>query len=186
VGPQGPVWVSKGAWDSETGYIAGDVVIYADQLWQALADLTSFGRSLIDDADAATARTTLGLAARAVLATVDLISLVTANSFPMEHMLIHLQRPATEEAALRQLIDQLHDPSSPNFHRWLTPEQLGAQYGPAASDIQQVTQWLQGWVHGVGEDGVPGFTAYGIECLEEIIAIERAAGGAPPKVSPPK
>jgi hypothetical protein len=26
------------------------------------------------------------------------------------------------------------------------------------------------WIHGVGEDGVPGFTAYGIKCLEQIIA----------------
>ena len=42
------------------------------------------------------------------------------------------------------------------------------------------------WIYGVGEDGVPGFTAFGIECLEEIIAIERAAGKAPPKVGPPK
>ena len=42
------------------------------------------------------------------------------------------------------------------------------------------------WVHDVGEEGVPGFTAFGIECLQEIIAIERAAGRAPPKVRPPK
>jgi hypothetical protein len=39
------------------------------------------------------------------------------------------------------------------------------------------------WVHGVGEDGVPAFTAYGIECLEQIIADERATGRAPPKIS---
>ena len=37
------------------------------------------------------------------------------------------------------------------------------------------------WVHGVGEDGVPAFTAYGIECLKQIIADERAAGRAPPQ-----
>lgn len=36
-------------------------------------------------------------------------------------------------------------------------------------------------VHGVGQDGVPAFTEYGIECLEQIIADERAAGRAPPK-----
>ena len=35
-------------------------------------------------------------------------------------------------------------------------------------------------VHGVGEDGVPAFTEYGIECLKQIIADERAAGRAPP------
>jgi subtilase family serine protease len=67
-----------------------------------------------------------------------------ADSFPMDHMFIQLQRPATEETALRQLIDQLHDPNSPNFHRWLTPDHFGAQFGPAASDVQQVTNWLQG------------------------------------------
>jgi hypothetical protein len=37
-----------------------------------------------------------------------------------------------------------------------------------------------------GEEGVPAFTVFGIKCLEEIIAIERAAGRAPPKVRPPK
>ena len=35
------------------------------------------------------------------------------------------------------------------------------------------------WVHGVGEDGVPAFTEYGIECLKQIIDDERAAGTTP-------
>ena len=35
------------------------------------------------------------------------------------------------------------------------------------------------WVYGVGEDGVPAFTEYGIECLRQIIANQRAAGTAP-------
>lgn len=30
------------------------------------------------------------------------------------------------------------------------------------------------WVIGVGEDGVPAFTDYGIECLKQIIIEERA------------
>ena len=42
------------------------------------------------------------------------------------------------------------------------------------------------WFHGVGEDGVPAFTAYGIECLKQIIADERAAGRAPPKIESTK
>ena len=42
------------------------------------------------------------------------------------------------------------------------------------------------WVYGVGEDGVPGFTEYGIECLKQIIADERAAGRAPPQIRPAK
>ena len=37
-------------------------------------------------------------------------------------------------------------------------------------------------VYGVGEDGVTAFTEYGIECLKQIIADERAAGRAPPPI----
>jgi hypothetical protein len=42
------------------------------------------------------------------------------------------------------------------------------------------------WVYGVGEDGVPAFTEYGIECLRQIIADQRATGRAPPLDQPPK
>ena len=41
-------------------------------------------------------------------------------------------------------------------------------------------------VYGVGEDGVTAFTEYGIECLRQIIADERAAGNAPPQVKSTK
>jgi hypothetical protein len=34
-------------------------------------------------------------------------------------------------------------------------------------------------VSGIGQDGVPAFTDYGIECLRQIIADERAAGPTP-------
>jgi hypothetical protein len=37
-------------------------------------------------------------------------------------------------------------------------------------------------VYGVGEDGVTAFTEYGIECLRQIVADERAAGNAPPRI----
>ena len=40
------------------------------------------------------------------------------------------------------------------------------------------------WVYGVGEDGVTAFTQYGIVCLKQIIADERAAGNAPSPVKP--
>jgi hypothetical protein len=40
------------------------------------------------------------------------------------------------------------------------------------------------WVYGVGEDGVIGFTKFGIECLRELIADLRATGRAPPLIKP--
>lgn len=42
------------------------------------------------------------------------------------------------------------------------------------------------WVYGVGEGGVTAFTEYGIECLRQIIADQRAAGNAPPQVKSTK
>ena len=39
-------------------------------------------------------------------------------------------------------------------------------------------------VYGVGEDGVPAFTRNGIECLQQIIADQRADRHAPPQVKP--
>jgi Pro-kumamolisin, activation domain len=66
------------------------------------------------------------------------------DNLPMEHLLLQLRRPPAQEQALTQLIDQLHDPRSSNFHQWLTSNQFGAKFGPAASDIQQITNWLQG------------------------------------------
>jgi subtilase family serine protease len=53
-----------------------------------------------------------------------------------------LKRSDEQDAALRQLLDQQQDKSSPNYHKWLTPDQFGKQFGPADSDIQAVTDWL--------------------------------------------
>jgi hypothetical protein len=41
-------------------------------------------------------------------------------------------------------------------------------------------------VYGIGEDGATAFTEYGIEYLQQIIADEKAAGRAPPRIKPPK
>jgi uncharacterized protein (TIGR03437 family) len=40
------------------------------------------------------------------------------------------------------LADQ-QNPSSPNFHEWLTPEQFGDRFGLSGNDIGKVTGWLR-------------------------------------------
>jgi len=62
---------------------------------------------------------------------------------PLEHMQLQLRRPAAREEAVKALIEQLHDPKSPNFHHWLTAAEFGAQFSPAASDIAAITGWLE-------------------------------------------
>ncbi|HTV65103.1 MAG TPA: protease pro-enzyme activation domain-containing protein, partial [Bryocella sp.] len=66
-----------------------------------------------------------------------------AANLPMDHLLLQLRRPAETEAAFEQYIDELHNPSSPNFHHWLKAQQVGERYGLAASDIDTLTSWLR-------------------------------------------
>lgn len=64
------------------------------------------------------------------------------ESLPLEHVLLQLKRSDAAEAALDAYLGSLNDANSPNYHKWLTAEQLGAEYGPAAADIAVVTSWL--------------------------------------------
>jgi subtilase family serine protease len=65
------------------------------------------------------------------------------TDFAMDHMQLQLQRSATQEQALQTFIDQLHNPKSPNFHKWLTAEQFGQLYGSSQQDVTAITSWLQ-------------------------------------------
>ena len=67
------------------------------------------------------------------------------SNLPMERMLLVLKRSPEQQAALSKLLDDQQDKSSPRYHKWLTPEQFGQQFGPADSDIQAVTSWLQSY-----------------------------------------
>jgi hypothetical protein len=65
-----------------------------------------------------------------------------ADSFPANRMLLMLNRPPEREAALQQFLAEAHTQGTASFHKWLTPEQFGAQFGPADSDVAIASQWL--------------------------------------------
>jgi len=75
-----------------------------------------------------------------------------ADTLPIEHAQLLLNRPAATEAALVTLISQQYDPASSKFHKWLTAAEFGAQFGPATQDIDAVTGWLRS--HGLRVNGV--------------------------------
>ncbi len=54
-----------------------------------------------------------------------------------------LKRSDAQESALKQLVTDLHTPGSASYHKWLTPEQFGKQFGPSDQDIATVEAWLQ-------------------------------------------
>lgn len=64
-------------------------------------------------------------------------------NLPMQHMLLVLKRSPAQEAALEAFASEQLDPSSPEYHHWLTPVEYGQLYGPAQQDITVITKWLQ-------------------------------------------
>jgi subtilase family serine protease len=65
-----------------------------------------------------------------------------ADSVPMEHLFVVLRRSAEQEGTLDQLSAELVDPKSPNYHQWLTADELGEKFGPTQEDIDTVVGWL--------------------------------------------
>ncbi len=49
--------------------------------------------------------------------------------------------PLRNQAALDQLLVELHDPASTNYHQWLTPEQFTDRFGPSTEDYQKVVSF---------------------------------------------
>lgn len=76
---------------------------------------------------------------------------VAPPDLPMERMLLVLKRSPEQGSALHTLLDDQQDKASPNYHKWLTPEQFGKQFGPADQDIQTVTAWLQSHGFRIGQ-----------------------------------
>ena len=48
---------------------------------------------------------------------------------PMQRMLLVLKRSVEQESALAEFMVDQHNAASSNYHKWLTPEQFGAEFG---------------------------------------------------------
>jgi subtilase family serine protease len=58
------------------------------------------------------------------------------------HVAVVLSRDAAAQAAFEQLLANQQNPSSPFYHQWLTPQQVGQLFGPTANDLAAVSSWL--------------------------------------------
>jgi subtilase family serine protease len=74
------------------------------------------------------------------------------DSMQLQHLQLLLQRPAESEAALEAFMDRQQTPGNPDYHNYLTAEQLGAKYGPSSADIATVRGWLE--MHGFQVNGI--------------------------------
>jgi len=70
-----------------------------------------------------------------------------SDSLPMSDLILVLSRDTDQQAAFERFVASQYDSNSPNFHQWLTPDQVGQQFGPSETDIATITNWLTG--HGM-------------------------------------
>lgn len=71
---------------------------------------------------------------------------------PMSDLILVLSRDSAQQAAFEQFVASQYDANSTNFHQWLTPEQVGENFGPSDADIATVSNWLTS--HGFSVDEV--------------------------------
>ena len=60
----------------------------------------------------------------------------------LARLLLLLKGSPEQGASLGSLIDAQTDHGSPNYHKWLKPEEFGEQFGPAQQDLDTITAWL--------------------------------------------
>lgn len=65
------------------------------------------------------------------------------GDFPLNHIVLLLRRPTETEESFRKYLDDLHNPATPTFHRWLTAAQIGQSFGLAQQDVNTIKAWLQ-------------------------------------------
>ncbi len=58
-------------------------------------------------------------------------------------MTLVFNRTSAQQADLEALLAAQQNPSSPQYHQWLTPAQFGARFGMAQSDLNKVQTWLE-------------------------------------------
>ena len=78
-----------------------------------------------------------------------------ASDYRMKSMVMVLRPDVEQQKALDRLIAAQHDPRSPSYHQWLTPETYAEHFGVSESDLAEIVNWLQ--MHGMRVDEVtPG------------------------------
>jgi uncharacterized protein (TIGR03437 family) len=71
-------------------------------------------------------------------------------AFKLNYVTLVLKPSAQQQMALDELLTEQQDRSSPNYHRWLTPEQYADRFGLSRGDVGKVKGWLEGQGFTVG------------------------------------
>jgi hypothetical protein len=61
----------------------------------------------------------------------------------MDGLTMVLARSPEQEMALKKLLADQQNPTSPDYHHWLTPSEMGERFGLPEHDIATMARWLQ-------------------------------------------
>src|ERR1700758_4209020 len=75
-----------------------------------------------------------------------------SSAMRMSGLVLVLRRSPEQQTAFDAFVASQYDATSPNFHHWLQPEEVGERFGPAPSDIAAVSSWLAS--HGLSVDEI--------------------------------
>ena len=53
-----------------------------------------------------------------------------------------------QETGLNTLLEEQQDPLSPNYQKWLSPEEFADRFGLSPNDVSEIVSWLHS--HGFG------------------------------------
>jgi len=76
----------------------------------------------------------------------------TDPNLRLTHLVLVLNRSPERQQAFEALLRDQQDPKSADFHRWLTPAEIGERFGVADEDIAALEAWLES--KGLHVDGV--------------------------------
>jgi subtilase family serine protease len=66
----------------------------------------------------------------------------SADADPQQPLSMAVTLSLHNRAELDALLADQQDPTSPEYHRWLTSAQFAARFGPSASEVEEVESWL--------------------------------------------
>ena len=122
----------------------------------AYCGLPAYGQSRVQDRiveDIDTSSTAIVKGSVHPLANVWTDQGTVSPSFPMEHVTIIFKRTNEQRAVLNALLERQYDPASPDYHRWLSPEQFADRFGLSENDVKKIVAWLENQGFTVSEIG---------------------------------
>jgi hypothetical protein len=60
-----------------------------------------------------------------------------------DRMTLVMKMSSDQQRSLTALLDGQQTKGSANYHRWLTPEEFGRQFGPTTDDLKKIQSWLE-------------------------------------------